>query len=111
MKTWLLFCPIQDLEDFVGGSGDHGFIIFSLGSIIKFLPDAPETRFITRVLSKLPQRVIWKHDGPTLLNLGPNIKTMKWLPQNDLLGKNIWKFLCYLHRQKRKRKARRKNKK
>ena len=63
----------------------RGFII---------LPDSPETQFITRVLSKLPQRVVWKHDGPTLLNLGPNIKTMKWLPQNNLLGKNIWKFCC-----------------
>ncbi|XP_072013472.1 UDP-glucuronosyltransferase 2C1-like [Amphiura filiformis] len=79
----------KDLADFVAGSGDHGFIIFSLGSIIKFLPDAPETRIITSVLSKLPQRVVWKHDGPMPPNLGTNntnIKTMKWLPQNDLLG-------------------------
>ncbi|XP_072013478.1 UDP-glucuronosyltransferase 2B1-like [Amphiura filiformis] len=76
----------KDLADFVAGSGDHGFIIFSLGSIIKFLPDAPETRIITSVLSKLPQRVVWKHDGPMPPNLGTNIKIMKWLPQNDLLG-------------------------
>ncbi|XP_072051749.1 UDP-glucuronosyltransferase 2B1-like [Amphiura filiformis] len=77
---------IPDLADFVAGSGDHGFIIFSLGSIINFLPDAPETRIITSVLSKLPQRVVWKHDGPMPPNLGSNIKIMKWLPQNDLLG-------------------------
>ncbi|XP_072051751.1 UDP-glucuronosyltransferase 2B1-like [Amphiura filiformis] len=76
----------KDLADFVAGSGDHGFIIFSLGSMIKFLPDAPETRLITSVLSKLPQRVVWKHDGPMPPNLGTNIMTMKWLPQNDLLG-------------------------
>ncbi|XP_072017474.1 UDP-glucuronosyltransferase 2C1-like [Amphiura filiformis] len=76
----------QDLEDFVQGSGDHGVIVFTLGSMVGSLPDHRKTEIIANVFSRLPQRIIWRHTGELPTNLGSNIKIMKWIPQNDLLG-------------------------
>lgn len=41
-----------------------------------------------RVFSRIPQRVIWKWEN-TALDLLPNVKTIDWVPQQDLLGKPI----------------------
>ncbi|XP_052054411.1 UDP-glucuronosyltransferase 2B17-like [Apodemus sylvaticus] len=53
----------KDMEEFVQSSGEHGVVVFSLGSM-----------------------VLWKFDGKTPATLGPNTRVYKWLPQNDLLG-------------------------
>ncbi len=79
----------QDLEDFVQGSGEHGIIVFSLGSFFGSLGSDEMTQTLANVFSKFPQRVIWRHTGDEPTNLGSNTKIVKWLPQNDLLGKNL----------------------
>ncbi|KAJ8038862.1 UDP-glucuronosyltransferase 2B13 [Holothuria leucospilota] len=85
----------QDLEQFMQSSGEHGVILFSLGSYITHLP--PEfVSLFQEAFAKLPQKVIWQWKGkapPT--NMPKNVKTMSWLPQNDLLGHNKTRLLIY----------------
>ncbi|KAI4876442.1 hypothetical protein NFI96_010327 [Prochilodus magdalenae] len=74
-----------ELQTFVDGSGEHGIIIMSLGTLVKGLPIAI-TSEIAAAFAQLPQRVIWRHLGERPNNLGNNTLLVKWLPQNDLLG-------------------------
>ncbi|KAL2078311.1 hypothetical protein ACEWY4_025996 [Coilia grayii] len=74
-----------DLEAFVEGSGEHGVILMSLGTLVKGLP-VEITSEIAAAFARLPQRVIWRHPGERPNNLGNNTLLVKWMPQNDLLG-------------------------
>lgn len=74
-----------ELEDFIQGSGEHGFIAMSLGTLVKALPKEITSK-IAAAFAQLPQKVIWRHAGETPDNLGNNTLLLKWLPQNDLLG-------------------------
>jgi len=88
---------MKDLEEFVNGSGEDGFIIVSFGSILRGANMSPETRrtFIS-TFSRLKQRVVWKWeddkkmtssaDGDAADVLPANVKLVRWLPQQDLLG-------------------------
>ena len=82
---YLIFAA-QDLEDFVQGSGEHGLIVFTLGSMIGSFNDPQTTELIAGVFSRLPQRVIWRHTDVKPKNLGNNTMILDWMPQNDLLG-------------------------
>ncbi|XP_016302178.1 UDP-glucuronosyltransferase 1-5-like [Sinocyclocheilus anshuiensis] len=75
----------QELEEFVNGSGEHGFVVFTLGSLVPQLPEA-KAREIFEAFRQIPQRVLWRYTGPVPENAPKNVKLMKWLPQNDLLG-------------------------
>ncbi|XP_072031990.1 2-hydroxyacylsphingosine 1-beta-galactosyltransferase-like [Amphiura filiformis] len=75
-----------ELEEFVQGSDNHGVIVYSLGSKIDTLGDTQIMENFAKAFSRLPQRVVWRHDGDQPTNLGNNTKLMKWIPQNDLLG-------------------------
>ncbi|CAL8339790.1 unnamed protein product [Merluccius merluccius] len=74
-----------DLEDFVGGAGEHGVIIMTLGSLVDALPD-DVTEEIAGVFAKMPQKVIWRHVGQRPSTLGNNTLMVDWMPQKDLLG-------------------------
>ncbi|XP_073701380.1 UDP-glucuronosyltransferase-like isoform X3 [Garra rufa] len=75
----------QELEQFVNGSGEHGFVVFTLGSMVSQLPEAKAREFF-EAFRQIPQRVLWRYTGPVPENAPKNVKLMKWLPQNDLLG-------------------------
>ncbi|XP_029281933.1 UDP-glucuronosyltransferase 2A1-like [Cottoperca gobio] len=75
----------EHLEEFVQSSGEHGFIIMSLGSFVSELP-ADMTNQIAAAFAKLPQKVIWRHKGDRPATLGNNTLIVDWMPQNDLLG-------------------------
>uniref|UniRef100_A0AAY5F0Q5 UDP-glucuronosyltransferase n=2 Tax=Electrophorus electricus TaxID=8005 RepID=A0AAY5F0Q5_ELEEL len=75
----------EDLESFVQSSGEHGFIIMSLGTLVNSLPVDTADK-IAAVFAKLPQKVIWRHLGPSPSTLGNNTLLVKWMPQNDLLA-------------------------
>uniref|UniRef100_A0A3B1J8U0 UDP-glucuronosyltransferase n=1 Tax=Astyanax mexicanus TaxID=7994 RepID=A0A3B1J8U0_ASTMX len=75
----------KDLEDFVQSSGEHGFIIMSLGTFIAELP-SEITEEVAAAFAQLPQKVIWKHQGERPSTLGNNTMLVDWMPQNDLLG-------------------------
>lgn len=75
----------SELEEFVQSSGEHGFILMSLGTLVKGLP-LEITSEIAAAFAQIPQKVIWRHAGERPNNLGNNTLLVKWLPQNDLLG-------------------------
>lgn len=77
----------QDLQEWVEGSGEEGFIYFSLGSIVKpsSLPEKNRQMFV-KVFSSLKQRVLWKWDQESMPDLPPNVLLKKWVPQQDILG-------------------------
>ncbi|XP_048857733.1 UDP-glucuronosyltransferase-like isoform X1 [Brienomyrus brachyistius] len=74
-----------DLETFVNGSGEHGFVVFTLGSMVSQMPEDKAQCFF-EAFRQIPQRVLWRYTGPVPADIPENVKLMKWLPQNDLLG-------------------------
>jgi glucuronosyltransferase len=64
--------------------------VFSVGSAIKMsdMPDELMQSFIA-VFSKLPYKVVWQWKGKPHKDLPENIKTLDWLPQQDLLGETL----------------------
>ncbi|XP_072165981.1 UDP-glucuronosyltransferase 2A3-like [Diadema setosum] len=85
----------KDLEEFVEGSKEHGFILFTLGSMTVSLNNQPLTDAISKVLSELPQRIIWRYIGPKPRYLGNNTLIVDWLPQRDLLARPGARLLIY----------------
>ncbi|XP_028811236.1 UDP-glucuronosyltransferase-like [Denticeps clupeoides] len=75
----------EDLEEFVEGSGEHGFVVFTLGSMVSSMPPEKAAE-VFKAFSRIPQRVMWRYTGPVPDHVPENVKLMKWLPQNDLLA-------------------------
>ncbi|XP_018977900.2 UDP-glucuronosyltransferase 1-6-like isoform X1 [Cyprinus carpio] len=75
----------KEVEEFVKGSGEHGIVVFSLGSLVSSMPKKKAAIFF-KAFSMIPQRVLWRYTGEIPDNVPENVKLMKWLPQNDLLG-------------------------
>ncbi|XP_006027573.1 UDP-glucuronosyltransferase 2A1 isoform X3 [Alligator sinensis] len=75
----------EEMEEFVQSSGEHGIVVFSLGSMIHNLTDE-KNNMIATALSQLPQKVLWRYKGKKPETLGTNTRIYDWIPQNDLLG-------------------------
>lgn len=75
----------KEFEAYVNASGEHGIVVFSLGSMVSEIPEQKAME-IADALGKIPQTVLWRYTGPAPPNLAKNTKLVKWLPQNDLLG-------------------------
>ncbi|XP_041056220.1 UDP-glucuronosyltransferase 1A1-like [Carcharodon carcharias] len=75
----------QELEVFMNSSGEHGVVIFTLGSMVSEMPAEISNR-IASALGQIPQKVLWRYTGELPTTLAPNTKLLEWLPQNDLLG-------------------------
>ncbi|XP_066542515.1 UDP glucuronosyltransferase 1 family a, b isoform X2 [Hoplias malabaricus] len=75
----------EELEEFVNGSGEDGFVVFTLGSMVSELPEVKAKEFF-KAFSQIPQRVVWRFTGAVPKDAPKNVKLMKWLPQNDLLA-------------------------
>ena len=76
----------EDLETFIQGSGEHGVIFVSFGSVVKAskMPEAKRKAMLA-VFSRLKQRVIWKWE--TAMEDAPsNVMVSSWLPQTSLLA-------------------------
>uniref|UniRef100_A0A8C7XH39 UDP-glucuronosyltransferase n=1 Tax=Oryzias sinensis TaxID=183150 RepID=A0A8C7XH39_9TELE len=74
-----------DLQEFVDGSGDDGFIVFTLGSMVSTMPAEKAKQFFD-AFRQIPQRVLWRYTGELPEDMPKNVKVMSWLPQNDLLA-------------------------
>uniref|UniRef100_A0AAR2LKL4 UDP-glucuronosyltransferase n=1 Tax=Pygocentrus nattereri TaxID=42514 RepID=A0AAR2LKL4_PYGNA len=74
-----------EVEEFVEGSGEHGLVVFTLGSLVPSMPTEKASIFF-QAFSRIPQRVLWRYTGDIPDQVPDNVKLMKWLPQNDLLG-------------------------
>ncbi|XP_005393007.1 PREDICTED: UDP-glucuronosyltransferase 2B17-like [Chinchilla lanigera] len=75
----------KEMEHFVQSSGEHGVVVFSLGSMVHNLTEE-RANVIASALAQLPQKVIWRYNGKTPDTLQPNTQLHEWIPQNDLLG-------------------------
>ncbi|XP_056346815.1 UDP-glucuronosyltransferase 2A2-like isoform X1 [Oenanthe melanoleuca] len=80
----------KEMEEFVQSSGEHGVIVFTLGSMVYNLSDEKST-VIAKALSQLPQKVLWRYKGKKPETLGSNTRIYDWIPQNDLLGHPLTK--------------------
>ncbi|XP_072784606.1 UDP-glucuronosyltransferase 2A2 isoform X4 [Taeniopygia guttata] len=80
----------KEMEEFVQSSGEHGVIIFTLGSMVHSLSDE-KSNVIAKALSQLPQKVLWRYKGKKPETLGSNTRIFDWIPQNDLLGHPLTK--------------------
>ncbi|XP_036420199.1 LOW QUALITY PROTEIN: UDP-glucuronosyltransferase 1-6-like [Colossoma macropomum] len=74
-----------EVEEFVEGSGEHGLVVFTLGSLVPSMPTEKASIFF-QAFSRIPQRVLWRYTGRVPDQVPDNVKLMEWLPQNDLLG-------------------------
>ncbi|XP_060635009.2 2-hydroxyacylsphingosine 1-beta-galactosyltransferase [Anolis sagrei] len=85
----------EDLQKWVDGAHENGFVLVSFGAGVKYLSE-DIAKTLAHALARLPQRVIWRFSGNKPRNLGNNTKLIEWLPQNDLLGhSNIKAFLSH----------------
>nr|ASM47043.1 UDP-glucuronosyltransferase 1A9 [Callithrix jacchus] len=75
----------KEFEAYINASGEHGVVIFSLGSMVSEIPEKKAME-IADALGKIPQTVLWRYTGTRPSNLANNTILVKWLPQNDLLG-------------------------
>ncbi|KAM5337845.1 UDP-glucuronosyltransferase 2A1-like isoform 2-T3 [Glossophaga mutica] len=75
----------KEMEEFVQSSGEHGIVVFTLGSMVKNLTDE-KASLIASALAQIPQKVLWRYNGNTPATLGANTRLYDWMPQNDLLG-------------------------
>ncbi|XP_022228113.2 UDP-glucosyltransferase 2 [Drosophila obscura] len=77
----------KDLAEFLDNS-TNGAIFFSLGTNVKFSGIRPQiVEILYKVLSKLPQRVVWKwEDMESTPGNSSNIYFSNWLPQDDILA-------------------------
>ncbi|XP_059200686.1 UDP-glucuronosyltransferase 1A1-like [Centropristis striata] len=73
----------EDLESWL--SGEHGFVVFTLGSMVSDLPEETTSVFL-EAFRQIPQKVIWRYTGQVSEDVPENVKLMKWVPQNDLLA-------------------------
>jgi glucuronosyltransferase len=76
----------QDLQEFLDKTKD-GVIYFNLGSNVRsdHMPEEKMRAFI-EAFSELPQKILWKWESDILPGQPPNVKPVKWLPQQDILG-------------------------
>ncbi|NXP05433.1 UD11 glucuronosyltransferase, partial [Thinocorus orbignyianus] len=75
----------KEFEAIVNASGEHGIVVFSLGSMVSEIPMKKAIE-IADALGSIPQTVLWRYTGEVPPNLPKNVKLVKWLPQNDLLA-------------------------
>ncbi|XP_053294191.1 UDP-glucuronosyltransferase 1A1 [Pleuronectes platessa] len=73
----------EHLESWV--SGEHGFVVFTLGTMVSDLPEEIASIFL-EAFRQIPQKVIWRYTGQVPDNVPGNVKIMSWVPQNDLLA-------------------------
>lgn len=73
----------EELESWV--SGEHGFVVFTLGTMVSDLPEETTSAFI-EAFRQIPQKVIWRYTGAVPDDLPDNVKVMSWVPQNELLA-------------------------
>jgi UDP:flavonoid glycosyltransferase YjiC (YdhE family) len=85
-----------DLESFINGSGDAGFIYVSMSSAVK-TTNSPKYFFemLLNVFGSLPYHVLWKWENniTDTYDIPSNVRIERWLPQQDILGESHF-FFC-----------------
>lgn len=88
----------QDLQNFLDSAGDHGAILFSLGSNAKLKNvNSEKLAILFSVFAKLKQKIVMKFETDEIPAGKPsNVLTRKWLPQDDILAHpNVRLFISH----------------
>ncbi|XP_049824007.1 UDP-glycosyltransferase UGT5 isoform X2 [Aethina tumida] len=86
----------KDLKDYLD-SAEHGVVYFSMGSILKS-KNMPKEKvdIILGAFKQLKQKVLWKWEEDNLPGIPDNVRTMKWVPQADVLAHpNVKLFITH----------------
>ncbi|XP_017073251.2 LOW QUALITY PROTEIN: UDP-glycosyltransferase UGT5 [Drosophila eugracilis] len=86
----------SDMQAFLDGASE-GAIFFSLGSNVQS-KDMPEEmlRLFLKVFGSLKQRILWKFEDESIVQLPENVMVRKWLPQADILAhRNVKVFITH----------------
>lgn len=81
-------------------SATNGVVYFSMGSVWKSeLVPKKLTENLLKMFGELKATVIWKYESD-LKNLPKNVHTVKWAPQQSILGelKHIIIFITWVSR-------------
>lgn len=79
----------RELQSFLDNS-KNGVILFSLGTNIKSADlSKNKIKDILNVFAKIDLDFLWKWEADYLEGKPNNVKIMKWLPQNDILGEKM----------------------
>ncbi|XP_055638321.1 UDP-glycosyltransferase UGT5-like isoform X2 [Toxorhynchites rutilus septentrionalis] len=85
-----------DIQRFLDGASE-GAIFFSLGSYVKS-SDMPKDKLkaFFEVFRNVKQKVLWKFEDETMINVPKNVMVRKWLPQSDILAHpNVVLFITH----------------
>ncbi|XP_071806439.1 UDP-glucuronosyltransferase 2B20-like [Asterias amurensis] len=75
----------EDLQEFLDGANEEGVVLFSLGGHVNEMESA-QAQMFANALARLPQRVLWQFSGNiSRIRIGNNIKTVKWMPQQEVM--------------------------
>ncbi|CAL8107600.1 unnamed protein product [Orchesella dallaii] len=77
----------KDIEKFVNEGGDEGFILvsFGTGANITAAPEEIQTKFF-KAFEKQKIRFVWKWEGKRPTLMPPNVMTVSWIAQQDILA-------------------------
>lgn len=95
-----LFTFLQEFETFIAKFGESGFVLVALGSVLNIAQFQKILKEMNSAFAHLPQGLIWKCNPaqwPQDVKLAANVQIVKWLPQNDLLGKDYPSVLLSFH--------------
>lgn len=85
----------ESLEKFMQSSGQDGVIVCTMGTYFTSVPIEVVNDFFN-AFARLPQKVIFQlRIIPSGITLPPNVYTLPWLPQNDLLGHEKTRAFMY----------------
>ncbi|XP_034410866.1 UDP-glucuronosyltransferase 1-1-like isoform X2 [Cyclopterus lumpus] len=71
----------EDLESWV--SGEHGFVVFTLGTMVSDLPEETTAVFLD-AFRQIPQKVIWRYTGKVPDSVPENVKLMNTFRSSGL---------------------------
>ncbi|XP_065063259.1 UDP-glucuronosyltransferase 2A3-like [Rhopilema esculentum] len=75
----------EDLEEFMQSSNEHGVVLIAFGSAASEMDQTTIEAMLTAI-SRMKQKFIWKLEATENLKIPQNLKALKWVPQNDILG-------------------------
>ncbi|CAH1153878.1 unnamed protein product [Phaedon cochleariae] len=86
----------KDIQVFLDNAED-GVIFFSMGSYLKSTEFPVSKRnALLAAFAQLKEKVLWKWEDEVLPGQPSNVKTAKWLPQNDILAHpNVKLFITH----------------
>jgi len=85
----------EKMQKFLDNAKD-GVVLFTMGSTMQGTEwNEQQLEAFIKAFGKLKQKVLWKYEGE-LPNKPKNVKTMKWLPQRDILAHpNVKLFITH----------------